>query len=55
MIKLRKTVARAALLGAFVVPGLLITSGTAIHAATATTITIAFGEYGPPSGYMDLK
>jgi multiple sugar transport system substrate-binding protein len=39
----------------FVVPGLMVKSSAVTKAASPVTITIAFDENGPPSGYIDLK
>ena len=55
MSTLRTNLARVAVLGMFVVPGLMVKSSTVTKAASPVTITIAFGENGPPSGYIDLK
>jgi multiple sugar transport system substrate-binding protein len=55
MHSLGKNLARLALIGMFAVPGLLVKSSAVTHAAGPVTITIAFGEQGPPSGYLDLK
>jgi multiple sugar transport system substrate-binding protein len=55
MSKLRTTLARVALVGLFVVPGLMFKTSNATHAAGPVTITVAFQELGNPSGYEDLK
>lgn len=52
---LGKNLSRLALAGMFVVPGLLLNVGSGAHAASPITLTVAFNEFGPPSGYMDLK
>ena len=55
MKSVRTKLARAALLGVFVVPGLMFQSSGRAHAASPVTITVAFQELGNPSGYEDLK
>jgi multiple sugar transport system substrate-binding protein len=55
MRKLSKNLTRFALLGALVSPALLAGTHSPAHAAGPVTITIAFDEFGPPSGYQDLK
>jgi len=55
MKSVRTKLARVALLGVFVVPGLMFQSSGRAHAASPVTITVAFQELGNPSGYEDLK
>jgi multiple sugar transport system substrate-binding protein len=55
MCNLGKNLRRVALAGMFVIPGLLATGGSGAHAASPTTITVAFEQFGPPSSYYILK
>ena len=47
MISLGSALARTALLAAFVGPGLLASYGTVTHAASTTTITVAYDAQAP--------
>jgi multiple sugar transport system substrate-binding protein len=55
MRSLNKKLARFALLGAFAIPGLLVNTSGAVHAASPITVTVAFYENGSPANYYDLK
>jgi multiple sugar transport system substrate-binding protein len=55
MRKLSTNLKRLALLGTFVAPAMLAGAHAPARAAGPVTITIAFDEFGPPSGYLDLK
>ncbi len=55
MRKLSTNLKRLALLGTFVAPAMLAGAHAPARAAGPVTITIAFDEFGPPSGYQDLK
>jgi multiple sugar transport system substrate-binding protein len=55
MSTLRTNLTRLAVIGMLVVPGLVVKSSAITKAASPVTITVAFGENGPPSNYQDLK
>ena len=53
MKSVRTKLAGFALLGVFVVPGLMFQSSERIRAASPVTITVAFEEQGPVAGFQD--
>src|ERR1700687_1375729 len=55
MKSVRTKLARLALLGVFVVPGLMFQSSGRARAANPVTITIAFENQGAPANWIDLK